>query len=147
MLGLSTCATLIKLAVFFPSRQRNALPIPLSHLGLTPVTQSYMARLQLTSSYSCYANSTGCALCADLISSYLYSITKPECLYDLVCPYQPTKALRSASNKVDFDWPTRVTRVILKWYPVCGNLHCARSTTRVIQLNSDNCDHGDKPFK
>ena len=36
----------------------------------------------------------------------------------------------------DFDWATRVTRV--------SGLRCARSTTRVIQLNSDDRDHGDK---
>ena len=27
--------------------------------------------------HPCYANSTGCPLCAELISSYLYSLTKP----------------------------------------------------------------------
>ena len=30
-------------------------------------------------------------------------------------------------------------------YGLC-NLYCARSTTRVIQLNSDDRDHGDKPL-
>ena len=43
-------------------------------------------------------------------------------------------------SMADFDWPTRVT---LTWYPVHGNLLCARSTTRGIQLNSDDRDHGD----
>ena len=49
VLALSTCATLIKLAAFFPDRQRNALSMPLSHHGLTTVTHSYTVRMQLTS--------------------------------------------------------------------------------------------------
>ena len=99
VLVLSTCETLIKLAAFSPDRQRNALSMPLSHHGLTTVTRSYTVRLQLTSPvyrkyktrlpgwlrvarvvivpHPCYANSTGCPLCAELISSYLYSLTKP----------------------------------------------------------------------
>ena len=99
VLVLSTCATLITLAAFSPDRQRNALSMPLSHHGLTTVTHSYTVRLQLTSPvysvyksrlpgrlrvarvatvpHPCYANSTGCPLCAELISSYLYSLTKP----------------------------------------------------------------------
>ena len=48
--------------------------------------------------------------------------------------------------RTDFDWPTRVIRITLTWCPVDGNLHCARSTTKVIELNSDDRDHGDKPI-
>ena len=47
---------------------------------------------------------------------------------------------------LDFHWPTQTTRLTLRWYPVYDNFHCARSTTRVIQLNSDDRDHGDKPL-
>ena len=47
---------------------------------------------------------------------------------------------------VDFDWPIPVTRVTLTWYQVYGNLYCARNITRVIQMNRDDRDHGDKPF-
>ena len=32
------------------------------------------------------------------------------------------------------------------WYPVYDHLHCARSTTRVIQLNTDDRDHAHKPL-
>ena len=46
----------------------------------------------------------------------------------------------------NFDWPTRVTRVNLTWCQVYGNLHGVRSTTKVIQLNSDDRDHGNKLF-
>ena len=54
---ISTCVTLIILSVFFPSRQRNALPMSLSYHCLTSVTQSYAAGLQLTSPvYSEYTN-------------------------------------------------------------------------------------------
>ena len=99
VLAPSTCVTLIKLAAFFPDRQRNALSMPLSHHGLNTVMHSYTARMQLTSPvysehiirlpgwlcvarvatvpHPCYANSTGCPLCAELTSSYLYSLTKP----------------------------------------------------------------------
>ena len=31
-------------------------------------------------------------------------------------------------------------------YPVYGNLHCAHSTTRVIQLNSDDRGNTNKPL-
>ena len=43
----------------------------------------------------------------------------------------------------DFDWPLskQVTCVTLTWYQVYGNLHCAHSTTRVIEPNSDDRDH------
>ena len=99
-------------AFFSPDRQRNALSMPLSHHGLTTVTRSYTVRLQLTSPvyseyktrlpgwlrvarvatvpHPCYANSTGCPLCAEFISSYLYSLTKPctttrQCIYVNSC--------------------------------------------------------------
>ena len=106
--------------------------MPLSHYGLTTVMHSYtvniavmsavnIARLQRTHNTAAslimrcprsdtatpfHANSTGCPLCAELISSYLYSLTKPctttrQCiLCDLVCPYQPKSTLRSANNDV-----------------------------------------------
>ena len=40
---------LIKLAAFFPDRQRNALAMALSNHGFTTVTYTYTARLHLTS--------------------------------------------------------------------------------------------------
>ena len=49
VLARSTCATLIKLAVFFPDREVNALPMPLSHHSLNTTTVSYSAHLHLTS--------------------------------------------------------------------------------------------------
>ena len=55
-----SCATLIKLAVFYPDQQRNALSVPLSHHGLTTITHSYTVRLQLNRH--------------DLISSWLITI-------------------------------------------------------------------------
>ena len=48
-------------------------------------------------------------------------------------------------TEADFDWATRVTRVNPTWYPVYNYLHCACSTTRVIQLNTNDRDHGHKP--
>ena len=46
---VSQTISAIRLAAFFPDRQRNALSMPLSHHGLTTVTRSYTVRLQLTS--------------------------------------------------------------------------------------------------
>ena len=44
-----------------------------------------------------------------------------------------------SDTKADFDWPTQVTCVV-------SGLCCARSTTRIIQPNSDDRDHGHKPL-
>ena len=40
------------------------------------VVNAFVARVA-TVPHPCYANSTGCPLCAELTSSYLYSLTKP----------------------------------------------------------------------
>ncbi|KAK2172628.1 hypothetical protein NP493_945g00014 [Ridgeia piscesae] len=83
--------------------------------GTSAVNIAHLQRIQNTAArlitrspratvpHPCYANSTGCPLCAELISSYLYSLTKPctttrQC--ELVCPYQPTRTLRSANNNM-----------------------------------------------
>ena len=62
-------------------------------------------------------------------------------------PYQRVSVGAVMSREIplqsmpDFDWPTRVARVTLT-----SGLRCARSTTKVIQPNSDDRDHGDKPL-
>ena len=50
--ALSACATFMKLAAFFPDRQRNAFSMPLSHHSLTTVTTRQQITLPVYSEYT-----------------------------------------------------------------------------------------------
>ena len=118
VLALSTCVILIKLAAFSPDWQRNAFSMPLTHHSLTTVTHFYTVRLQLTSLvYSEYITWLPGWLCAARVATVppilcrvdfkLFVFTfkamhhdAPMYLCELVCPYQPTRTLRSANNNM-----------------------------------------------
>ena len=123
VLVLSTCATLIILAAFFPDRQRNALSMPLSHHVLTTVMHSYTVRLQLTSPVYTAARLIMRSPRSDSATPLLRELhwlpivcrvdfkllvftykamhnDAPVYLCELVCPYQPTRTPRSANNNI-----------------------------------------------
>ena len=81
--------------------------MPLSHHGLTTVTRSYTVRLQLTSPvYSelreLHWQPIVCTVDFKLLIFTYKAMHNdaPVYLCELVCPYQPTRTLRSANNNM-----------------------------------------------
>ncbi|KAK2181450.1 hypothetical protein NP493_397g00018 [Ridgeia piscesae] len=85
--------------------------MPLSHHGLTTVTHSYTVRLQLTSPVYSEYKTRLCELhwlpivCRVDFKLLVFTYKAmhndaPVYLCELVCPYQPTRTLRSANNNM-----------------------------------------------